>query len=205
MFTHASWTDSRSGSYERLAFLGDAVLALALTTHLYPRLEPDRYGAGKLTKIRAQAVSGRANRAVADRLGIPERLRTAAPPVAAEAAEALVSTERVLAEVTEAAIGACFLAFGYDATAPAVVEAYTPEMQEALQNPTDFKSSLQERLARRGDTVRYEVVKEEGPAHDRVFEIVAEVDGAELGRGEGRSKKDAEQNAARTALEGMEK
>ncbi len=59
VFTHASWTDRRSDSYTRLAFLGDSVLALAVTAHLYPRLEAERFGAGRLTKIRAQAVSGR--------------------------------------------------------------------------------------------------------------------------------------------------
>ena len=77
VFTHASWTARRSDSYERLAFLGDSVLALAITAHLYPRLEADRFGAGRLTKIRAQAVSGRSCRDVADRLGLPERLRAA--------------------------------------------------------------------------------------------------------------------------------
>src|SRR5918998_5357140 len=77
--THSSWTEKRSDSYERLAFLGDSVLGLAITTHLYPRLQPDAYGAGRLTKIRAQAVSGRSCRAVAERLGLPERLRIAAP------------------------------------------------------------------------------------------------------------------------------
>ena len=71
VFTHASWTSSRADSYERLAFLGDSVLGLAVTTHLYPRLEAERYGAGRLTKIRAQAVSGRSCRAVAERLGVP--------------------------------------------------------------------------------------------------------------------------------------
>ena len=60
VFTHSSWSERRSDSYDRLAFLGDSVLALAVTAHLYPRLEPDRFGAGRLTKIRAQAVSGRA-------------------------------------------------------------------------------------------------------------------------------------------------
>ena len=65
----------RSDSYERLAFLGDSVLGLAVTTHLFPRLEADRFGPGRLTKIRAQAVSGRSCRAVAERLGVPERLR----------------------------------------------------------------------------------------------------------------------------------
>src|SRR3954470_6371914 len=81
--THSSWTERRSDSYERLAFLGDSVLSLAVTTHLYPRLEADAYGAGRLTKIRAQAVSGRSCRDVAERLRIPERLRNAARPAGA--------------------------------------------------------------------------------------------------------------------------
>ena len=79
MFTHASWTARRSDSYARLAFLGDSVLALAVTTHLYPRLEAEHFGAGRLTKIRAQAVSGPACRRVAEELGLPELLRAAAP------------------------------------------------------------------------------------------------------------------------------
>ena len=79
VFTHASWTERRSDSYARLAFLGDSVLGLAVTAHLYPRLEAERYGAGRLTKIRAQTVSGPSCRAVAERLGVPERLRAAAP------------------------------------------------------------------------------------------------------------------------------
>ena len=87
VFTHASWTTRRSDSYERLAFLGDSVLALAVTAHLYPRLEAERFGAGRLTKIRAQAVSGRSCRAVAERLGLPERLRAAAPPAAASSVD----------------------------------------------------------------------------------------------------------------------
>ena len=62
VFTHASWTVRRSDSYERLAFLGDSVLSLAVTSYLYPRLEADRFGPGRLTKIRAQAVSGRSSR-----------------------------------------------------------------------------------------------------------------------------------------------
>ena len=79
VFTHASWTDRRADSYERLAFLGDVVLGLAVTAHLFPRLEAERYGAGRLTKIRAQTVSGPSCRAVAERLGVPELLRAAAP------------------------------------------------------------------------------------------------------------------------------
>src|ERR1700754_3600643 len=130
--THSSWVERRSESYERLAFLGDSVLGLAITTHLYPRLEPDAYGAGRLTKVRAQAVSGRSCRDVAERLGIPERLRTAAPPdYAGPATDQLARTERVLASVIEAVIGACYLEFGYLPVADAVVEAFSPEINRA--------------------------------------------------------------------------
>ena len=204
VFTHASWTEQRSNSYERLAFLGDSVLALAVTAHLYPRLAADRYGAGRLTKIRAQAVSGRSCMAVALRLGIPERLRAAAPPGAESSARALVSTERVLASVIEAVIGACFLAFGYELVAAAVVDAFSREIDDALEHPIDFKSALQERLARRGALVAYDVVEEQGPPHDRTFQIRATIGGVEVGRGTGRSKKDAEQEAAQAALEALE-
>ena len=101
------------------------MLGLAVTTHLWPRLQADTHGAGRLTKIRAQAVSGRSCRAVAERLGLPERLRAAAPQDArGPAAEQLAHTERVLASVIEAVIGACYLAFGYEETAEAVVEAF---------------------------------------------------------------------------------
>jgi ribonuclease-3 len=194
--------ERRSASYERLAFLGDSVLGLAVTTHLWPRLQADTHGAGRLTKIRAQAVSGRSCREVAERLGLPERLRAAAPQDArGPAAEQLAHTERVLASVIEAVIGACYLHHGYDATAEAVVEAFAPEIEEALEHPGDFKSELQEFLARRGAIVSYEVVEESGPPHERTFVVAAEVAGDELARGTGRSKKDAEQAAAEAALE----
>jgi ribonuclease-3 len=180
------------------------VLSLAVTTHLYPRLAAESHGAGRLTKIRAQAVSGRSCRVVAERLGLPERLRAAAPQDAGAAAtELLVRTERVLASVIEAVIGACYLAYGYEQTAPAVVEAFGPEIEVALVSPADFKSALQERLARRGALVRYEVVGEDGPPHDRTFEVSATVEGAEVARGSGRSKKDAEQAAAAAALDAL--
>jgi ribonuclease-3 len=204
VFTHASWTARRSDSYERLAFLGDSVLGLAVTTHLFPRLEADRFGPGRLTKIRAQAVSGRSCRAVAERIGVPHRMRSAAPPGTA-GIEALISTERVLASVIEAVIGACYLTFGYTTTAVAVVAAFAPEIEQALEHPVDYKSALQERLARRGELVAYEVVEEQGPPHDRVFRVVAAIAGTEIGAGVGRSKKDAEQEAAQIALEAMGK
>jgi ribonuclease-3 len=204
VFTHASWSARPSDSYARLAFLGDSVLGLAVTTHLYPRLEAERFGAGRLTKIRAQAVSGPSCRAVAERLAVPERLRAAAPEEVQESAVALGETERVLASVVEAVIGACYLHCGYERTAEAVVEAFRPEIEHALENPVDFKSALQELLAQRGETVTYTVTAEHGPPHERTFEVAAEVAGRSLGSGAGRSKKHAEQEAARKAVERLQ-
>jgi ribonuclease-3 len=204
VFTHASWSTRRSDSYGRLAFLGDSVLSLAITAHLYPRLEAERFGAGRLTKIRAQAVSGASCRAVAVRLELPARLLGAAPPGVQGSAALLVQTERVLAAVTEAVIGACYLHAGYERTAEAVVEAFGDEIEQALEHPVDFKSALQELLARRGEVVLYKVACEEGPAHRRTYTVVAQVDGQEIGTGRGRSKKQAEQEAARIAVEALE-
>jgi ribonuclease III len=204
VFTHASWTERREESYSRLAFLGDSVLGLAVTTHLYPRLEAGRFGAGRLTKIRAQAVSGPSCRAVAERLGVPARLRAAAPQGASGGAVALVETERVLASVIEAVIGACYLNAGYERTAEAVVEAFAPEIEQALEHPVDFKSALQELLARRGAVVIYEITAESGPPHERTYEVAALVDGETLGEGSGKSKKHAEQAAAQEAVDRLQ-
>jgi ribonuclease III len=204
VFTHASWSERRGASYDRLAFLGDSVLALAVTSHLYPRLEADRFGAGRLTKIRAQAVSGASCRAVAERLGVTGRLAAAAPAELAHGATGMLNTERVLASVIEAVIGACFLHVGYERTAAAVVEAFTPEIEQALENPVDFKSALQELLAQRGEVVSYNVTEESGPPHDRIFDVAASVEGKVIGTGNGRSKKLAEQQAARRAVEALQ-
>src|SRR5271154_3709090 len=197
VFTHASWSERSSDSYTRLAFLGDSVLALAVTAHLYPRLEAERFGAGRLTKIRAQAVSGVSCRAVAERLALPERLRAAAPAGVRESAAALLATERVLASVIEAVIGACYLNAGYERSAEAVVEAFAPEIESALKHPVDFKSALQELLARRGAEDSYEIKGEDGPPHERTYTGLARVGDREMGSGSGRSKKHAEQEAAR--------
>jgi ribonuclease III len=202
-FTHASWVEHRSESYERLAFLGDVVLSLAVSTHLYPRFE--RHGAGRLTKVRAQAVSGPSCARVARGLGVPEELRATAPQgTTGRSAELLVGSERVLSSICEAIIGAAYLAFGFERTCSATVESFLAEIEDALEHPVDYKSVLQERLARRAEIVTYRTVSEEGPAHDRSFIAVAEVEGEELGRGEGKTKKSAEQEAALHALDALE-
>ena len=116
-------------------------------------------------------------------------------------AQVLLEGERPLPEVTEALIGACFLAFGFERIAAAVAEAFEPRISPALETRIDFKSALQEMLARRGAHVSYEVISEVGPPHERTFEVSAVVEEDEVGRGSGRSKKAAEQVAAEQALE----
>jgi ribonuclease-3 len=200
-FTHSSWSQRRSDSYERLAFLGDSVLELAVTAHLYPLLEAELFGPGRLTKIRSQAVSGPSCQGVAERLGLPQRLLAAAPSGIGQNAADLVEIERVQASVIEAVIGACYLYAGYQRTAEAVVQAFAPEIDKALQDPVDFKTALQELLARRGEKVTYQITSEQGRPHERVFEASAMVAGECRGVGRGQSKKSAEQQAARQALE----
>ena len=106
----------------------------------------------------------------------------------------------------EAVIGACYLEFGYERTAAAVVDAFAPEIEDALEHPVDYKSALQERLARRGELVSYDGDRRAGPAaRPHVLGQRARSTGVEIGRGAGRSKKDAEQEAAQAALEAMSK
>jgi len=198
--SHSSWVETRTESYGRLAFLGDSVLGLSVASLLYED-HPDA-DIGELTKILNQAVSGRACAEVARQLALPELLSDRAPddgdglPV-----ETLLASERTLASVCEAVIGACYLEHGFERTEGAIVDAFAEEVEQATRERLDFKSELQERLARDGETVNYEVANEVGPPHDRRFEVRATVGGDELGVGSGRSKKEAEQAAAQRALE----
>ena len=201
--THSSWVEHRADSYGRLAFLGDSVLGLAVAEHLflgYPRAD-----IGRLTKMHGQAVSGRACAEVADALGLPALLEAAAP-VELEGGievEPLLASERALASICEAVIGACYLHHGFESTAPATIAAFAGQIELASEKLLDFKSALQERVARHGSRVRYEVIAESGPPHELVFDVAASVDGRVIGRGSGRSKKAAEQAAAEEALEGF--
>lgn len=198
--THSSWTDERSESYERLAYLGDSVLALAVARDLVDRFPSE--DAGELTKIHNQAVSGVSVAEVGRDLGVPDLLRDAEPEEMGVGipAEILLGGERPLPEATEALIGACFLAFDFEQVADAVAAAFEPRIEYAAEHRTDFKSALQELLARRRATVSYEVTAESGPAHRRRFEVAAIVDSERVGEGVGRSKKAAEQIAAEQAL-----
>jgi len=198
--THSSWTENRVESFERLAYLGDSVLALAVACDLV-----DRYpgvDAGGLTKIHNQAVSGVSCAEVGRGLGVPEMLRESEPAEMPTGipAEVLLAGERPVPEATEALIGACLLAFGFERVAAAVAAAFEGRIEHAAETRIDFKSELQEMLARRRSHVSYEVTAESGPPHRRRFEVAAIVDAERVGEGEGRSKKAAEQAAAEEAL-----
>jgi ribonuclease-3 len=198
--THSSWTERRVDSFERLAFLGDSVLGLAVATDVFARFP--EVAAGGLTKTHNQAVSGVACAEVGRQLGVPEMLRGNEPEgvTGAIPAEVLLDGERPLPEATEALIGACYLAFGFERTAAAVAAAFEPRIELASETRIDFKSALQELLARRGARVSYEVTEATGPPHRRVFAVEAIVDSEAVGAGTGRSKKAAEQVAAEQAL-----
>lgn len=201
--THSSWTDEPPESYERLAYLGDSVLALAIAAGIYERFP--EVPAGGLTKIHNQAVSGVACAEVGRELGVPRMLAEAQPHLEeAIPAKVLLAGSRPLPEVTEALIGACFLAFGFERVAAAVGAAFEAQVEYAVEAPVDAKSALQELLARRRARVTYAVIGESGPAHRRTFEVEATVDGERVGTGAGRSKKAAEQVAAEEALKLLE-
>ncbi len=200
--THSSWAEDRVGSYERLALLGDSVLGLAIADELY-RMLPD-LDAGALTKILNQAVSGTSCAAVGRELGIPQMLLDADPASndgKQTPARLLLEGERPLPEITEAMIGSCYLNFGFERTAPAVVDAFRERIEAVRTNRSDFKSALQETVARRGEVVEYVVIGSSGPAHQRTYQVAVKLAGQEIGRGEGRSKKAAGQAAAAAGLE----
>ena len=136
-------------------------------------------------------------------LGLPALLRDLAPTETDGGIDAgsLLGSERALASICEAAIGACYLHHGNPATADATVAAFEQQLELASERLLDFKSALQELLAREGSRVTYAVASEAGPPHHRRFEVVASVGDREIGRGEGKSKKAAEQAAASEALE----
>ena len=199
VFTHTSWASERVDSYERLEFLGDSVLSLCVTTELYRRFPA--VAEGHLARLRAYIVSRATCARVAADLGLGKLLREHAG-VARDAGDVaqLQTNQNVLADLTEALIGAVYLTFGFEAVRPAVVEAFEAHIRYAEESYIDHKTELQEHLARVGQAVDYRVVGYSGPPHSREFEIEARVDGEALGHGYGTSKKRAEQEAAAEAL-----
>jgi ribonuclease III len=198
-FTHASWAEDRSESYERLEFLGDSVLGLAIAQELYDRF-PD-YQEGRLAKIRAHVVSRQSCAVVGRRLQLGERLSQHAGTGDADELGRLAANRNVLAALVEACLGALYMEHGFEPIREAVVAAFADRIDYAIEGHVDYKTELQEELARRGRAVSYSVLEVEGPPHDRRFTCAAVLDGEVMGVGTGPSKKAAEQAAAREALE----
>jgi ribonuclease III len=199
VFTHASWAEDRARSYERLEFLGDSVLELAIARAVF-----DRFGTaseGRLAKIRAHVVSRQSCAAVAKELGLGERLLEYAGDAPQDELQRISRSRNVLAAVLEAAIAAVYLEHGFERIEPAIVDAFSERIEYARSSHVDYKTELQEALARSGRQVHYTVLEVEGPPHDRRFVCAAHVAGVQLGVGRGSTKKAAEQEAAMQALD----
>ena len=174
------------------------MLELAVAHALYERYPG--FSEGRLAKIRSHVVSRATCAVVARELDLGTRLRDFAPPLAADELEALAHNRNVLAALLEAVLGALFLEHGFAAVEQPIVDAFEERIEYALTSHVDPKTELQEVLARTGKQVTYAVLAAEGPPHDRHFTCSALVDGEQLGVGSGRTKKSAEQEAAREAL-----
>ena len=199
VYTHASWAPDRALSYERLEFLGDSVLELAVARALFDRYP--EYTEGRLAKIRSHVVSRQSCAVVARELGLGARmLERGSGELPEEELTRLSRNRNVLAALLEAALGALFLVHGFERIERAIVAAFEPRIEYALTTHVDYKTELQEVLARRGQSVSYSVLEVEGPPHDRRFTCAASVDGEQVGVGAGASKKTAEQEAAKQAL-----
>ncbi len=200
-FCHASFvneqTDSGLEDNERLEFLGDAVLDLAISHLLMRHFEDAREG--DLSKFRAMLVDEAGLYEVARRLKLGDYL------LLGKGEEQSLGREKpsILADTTEALIGAIYLDMGFDRAMEMIEELFSPLLERVGTRELvhDFKSLLQEYTQQTCKTLpRYRLIRETGPAHDRSFQVALSLMGEILAEGEGRSKKEAEQNAAREAF-----
>ena len=175
------------------------MLELAIAHSLYS--EHPEFSEGRLAKVRSFVVSRASCAVVAHELDLGPRL---AAFNEGEDVARLAKNRNVLAALLEAVLGALFVVHGFAAIEEAIVDAFSDRIEYALTTHVDHKTELQEALARGGKQVSYEVVEAVGPPHERHFTCAAVVDGKRLGTGDGRSKKAAEQEAAKQALEQLE-
>jgi ribonuclease-3 len=165
---------------------------------LYERY-PD-FSEGRLAKIRSHVVSRASCAVVSRQLELGKELAERGTDIAPDELERLSRNRNVLAALLEAALAALYLEHGFEYVAGPLVDAFESRIQYALFNQVDFKTELQETLARSGRSVSYALLDAEGPPHERLFTAAAMVEGEQLGIGRGSSKKAAEQDAAREAL-----
>jgi ribonuclease-3 len=197
--SHRSWCAENPGvmSNERLEFLGDSVLGLVVTDYLfrtYPGI-PE----GELTKVRAAVVNSASLADVATELGVGEFLMLGKGEDQSGGRE----KPSILADATEALIGAVYIDRGWSAAEQLVMRLFGSRIETAAAGPggQDYKTRLQELCARRFDQLPRYYLSDEGPDHAKEFEAVVHVQGRPHGLGRGRSKKQAEQAAAKEAWE----
>ncbi len=181
--------------YERLEFLGDAVISLVVAEELYGRFP--HLKEGDLTKLKTGAVSGHALSEAAAELGLADALFLG-ESVRGAGGRGLSSA---LENGFEALVAALYIDAGFAVARAFVSRTLGAHISEHAAVPAHPKSELQELLQVSGITPTYRLVSEGGPPHDRTFTVLVEVEGKELGRGVGRSKKEAEMHAAAEAFE----
>ncbi|MHB1505606.1 MAG: ribonuclease III [Sulfobacillus sp.] len=202
--THPSSVSEGSGQEDnqRLEFLGDAVLGLAIGQTLFRQLPTDQEG--PLSRLRSRLVSREMLAEMGEQLNLVDRLKVGHGERLIDPA----ARQRALTDAFEALIGALFLIWGYLPTQAWVLEVMAEPVEAAvsgLDDGRDPKSKLQEALQHRGTSPLYDVLESIGPAHRRRYRVVVKAAGKVIGRGEGRTKKVAEQDAARDALEQLAK
>jgi ribonuclease-3 len=200
--THSSYAnENRAEGYtsnERLEFLGDSVLGFVTASYLYAVTPP--LPEGRMTKLRAELVCEGALHKAALELELGGYLRLG------RGEERTGGRERpsILADAMEAVIAAMYLDGGFDTAKKFIMEHILADADVSCEPAGDWKTELQELVQQRpGRTLEYAQVSESGPDHDKSFVFRVTLDGEEIGRGEGRTKKEAEQSAARSALEGL--
>lgn len=200
--THSSYANERHGAaecYERLEFLGDSILGFVAAERLY-RLEPS-LPEGRMTRLRAELVCEQSLHRVALELGLGAYMRLG------RGEEHSGGRERpsILADMVEALIAAIFLDGGLEQARRFVRERVLPAPEETVSAANaDYKTQLQELVQQKaGQRVNYELLSESGPDHNKRFTFCASVNGEVLGEGSGRTKKEAEQMAARCALDAL--
>ncbi len=198
--THSSYANERWHnsllSNERLEFLGDSVLGMLVAEYLF-RTFPDR-PEGELTRMRADMVCEHTLATVANKIGLGEHL------LLGHGEERLGgrSRESILADATESVIAACFLDGGLEAANQFVKTFILVEVPVSRPNNMDYKTALQELVQQKKNQVlSYTLVGQSGPDHDKQFDVEVSLNGTVVGAGSGRSKKRAEQMAAKSAME----
>ena len=174
------------------------MLELATAHELYRRYP--EFSEGRLAKIRSHVVSRASCAVVARQLNLGQQLAERGADIPEDELQRLSHNRNVLAALLEAALAALFLEHGFEPVEQPIVQAFSGRIDYALTSHVDYKTELQEALARRGRSVNYAVLDVEGPPHDRRFRCAAVIDGEQLGVGSGESKKAAEQEAAKEAL-----